>query len=785
MAQLAHLNRSHWQLPEPVDSSAAAALGLNPVLATLLAQRGLTTAAAVRAYLDHTWTWQPHHWSWPDLQTATARLVQAIETGEPMAIYGDYDADGVTATAVLYAFLRRLGANVVCHLPHRMHDGYGLNVAALDRLAEMGRRLVITVDNGVSAVAEIAHANRIGLEVIVTDHHTPPAELPAALAMVNPKCYDPELAVLAGCGVAWLLCRSLQRATGRGDADALLDIVAMGSVADQVPLTGINRHLVHRGLQQMHAGLRPGVRALLTRAGRDVDQPLTAQDIAFVIGPRLNAAGRLEHPQLAVDLLLAADDTEAERLAEQLEQLNQRRRLLTDEMTAHAQTMIDTDCDLSVDRVLVLGSASWHHGIAGIVAARLAETYQRPVIVCCQDGDVWRGSGRSPAWIDLHGLLKANEQWLARFGGHKQAAGCSLPLANLEPLRRGLNRTLRESLADLGAQRLDVDLTVPLATVSPALVEELGRLEPTGQGNPLPRFGATEVHVLEASLRGARSDVLIADLSDSTHAFRAVGLGAAGVMPLPERVDIVYRPEFNHFRGQTSVQLRLHGIGPAASLGAVETTPPPQEPTTTLPGPAPDLDVRDARHGAATLLQTTADREGWAVWMPGGHQAGSPVDDEASLTALPAATDLVLAGYPADEGALLRAIERTGARRLHLALPPLADDLMLAIDPAMMNQAYRQLKTLEGLALSELPGEQWPMPASLFPDVWQALREAGLVLIQGDRWHRLQPSGRVPLADLPTVQARSRRQTFWRWLAEADPDTIRTRLIELLAERPA
>jgi single-stranded-DNA-specific exonuclease len=781
VAHLILANHDRWQPAAITTRPDAGALGISPILADLLAIRGLTDTDAARQFLDRQWAWREAHWAWPELVRATERIAGAIQAGEPMAVYGDYDADGVTSSAVLLSFLTSLGADVIPYLPHRLHDGYGLSIPALDKLAAMGRKLVITVDNGVSAVAEIAHARQIGLDVIVTDHHTPPEVLPEPLAMVNPRLFDPELGILAGVGVAYWLCLSLQRYLGRGDADGLLDIVAIGSVADQVPLIGVNRHLVHRGLLQMAKTKRLGIQELLRRAGLDPQLPITARDIGFTIGPRLNAAGRLEHPQVAVDLLLAETEAQAAELANDLEALNQRRRHLTDEMTAHAHEMVRQACALDVDRFLTLWSPSWHHGVAGIVAARLVEAYDRPVLLLCQDGDVWKGSGRCPEWADLHGLLKANQEHLVRFGGHRQAAGCTVADAAKEALRQGLNRAMRDSLADLRTAPVPVDLVVPLSAIEPAFVDELAALEPLGQRNPSPRLATTGVRLLSASLRGAAGTTLIGDVTDGERSLRILGMGAQGVMPLPETVDLVYTPEWNTFRGETKLQLRLHAIG-----GETATPVAPTEPAPLLIPQADPLRVVDARQEmdrTAVWRQLLTDGESvvaWALVPPSvpdlvaePHRVVIGLGDQP----LPQAETLVLFDPPLSPPVLKRWLQETEAGRLLLLWP---EDRLVppGVDPPMLNVVYRQLKTLTGRSVDDVFRSNWPQGPEVFAVVWQALREAGLLLQDRQVWRLLRPDGaKIETRELPAVQRHEAMRRYWQALQAVTGEPLQAVLL--------
>ncbi len=541
-------------------------LGVSALFARLLLVRGVPDAAAARRFLGQ----DPSlldPWELPGMEAAAGRLLDALDAGERIVVYGDYDADGVTSTALLYSYLRRAGYNVTYFLPHRFEDGYGMNLHAVEELADHGARLIVTVDNGVSSVREVAHAQDLGMDVIVTDHHTPPAILPQPFAMLNPRLggCPAEMSGLAGVGVAFALAAALEQRSPSQGVEDLLDLVAIGSIADVAPLTGVNRTLVTAGLHRIATATRPGIRALADVAGVASIANMGAQDIGFRIGPRINAAGRMDHPEVALKLLLAEDGGEAETLAAELERLNRLRQETSKRIEAEAHAMVAAEVDLARAAVIVLAKDDWHRGIIGIVAARLVDAYQLPVILLGADGDKWKGSGRSPEAIHLFAALEACREHLDRFGGHAQAAGLALELDRLEAFRERLDAAVRtQTGGDRPQGPLMLDAEVSLAQVTPQLIRELLWLEPTGQGNPEPRLVLRRVQVLRQKQRGKDKNHLWLELRDGIEIREAVGFGMGALFPVPEVVDVAFTPEFNFWQGQARVQMRLHAVFPAS-----------------------------------------------------------------------------------------------------------------------------------------------------------------------------------------------------------------------------
>ena len=482
---------SVWQVQQADPrrtASLAAAIGAPGLLARVLVARGLDTPEKAMALLG-----QNAPLSDPfrlkDMDKAVARILRAIDEEEPMVVFGDYDVDGVTATALLYQHLRNMGAKVRCMLPSREGDGYGLSAAAVEKLAAKGYKLIVTVDNGISAVEEAALAARLGVDLVITDHHLPPETLPQAVAVVGPARPDDDspYKTLCGAGVAFKLCAALDGCAPEELLDFCGDLAAIGTVADVMPLVGENRTLVQAGLQVLQNPDRPGLLALIESAGLG-DKPLTAENISYALAPRINAAGRMGSPARALQLLLCEDWEQAQALAEDLNHCNQDRQAAEQKILEEVQAQLAADPSLLRDPVLLLWGEDYHPGVIGIVASRLVEKYGRPaVLVSIQNGE-GRGSGRSVAGFNLHAAISACGDILIRYGGHALAAGLSVDPAHLPELRRRLNDWARARCPVPPAPTLPLDLTVRLDEITVEDVESLSWLAPCGAGNPAPLF---------------------------------------------------------------------------------------------------------------------------------------------------------------------------------------------------------------------------------------------------------------------------------------------------------
>lgn len=557
--------------------------GLDPVLAQVLYARKVDTPDLVRAFLH-----PPEDAADPltlaDMPQAVERLVRALRDGEPIAVYGDYDADGVTATALLTLALRSLGGKVTPYIPDRFDEAYGLNEPALKRLRDEGNALVVTVDCGVRSVSEVVYAQGLGLDMVITDHHSVPSALPPAVAVINPKREDSAYPFreLAGVGVAYRLAQALYEAApgaglamrGAANPSEFLDLVAVGTVADIMPLLDENRALAQRGLARLRAAARPGIAALAEVAGIAANA-VDSIDIAFRLGPRLNAAGRLltkddndgqAGAHLALDLLLAEDPGEARELAERLDRVNAERQALLEAQLAHARKLLG---DAEGRPILYVYDREFQEGIVGLIASRLSDEFYRPTLVIHQgDGDEEsRGSARSIEGIHITRALDENADLLTRWGGHALAAGVTLPTANLDALQERLTAYCRAHLDGVGdGPKQRVDAIVGLEAITPETPVALAMLEPFGAGNPEPALASRGLIVKAARPVGRDGKHLRLYLSDGRRALPAIAfrLGhLAGSLAAGDSIDIVYRPTLNVWQGQTTLQLVVQAIRPA------------------------------------------------------------------------------------------------------------------------------------------------------------------------------------------------------------------------------
>ena len=425
-----------------------------------------------------------------DMDKACARILQAIDHEETIVVFGDYDVDGVTATALLYQHLKGMGANVKCMLPSREGDGYGLSKNAIQSIHEKGYPLIVTVDNGIAALDEADFAAELGVDLIITDHHLPHERLPRAVAVVDPRREDDTSPFkgLCGAGVAFKLCAALDGCPPEEMLEYCGDLAAVGTVADVMPLTGENRTLVKAGLRQLQQTDRPGFVALLDEVGL-TGKTVTAENVSYAIAPRINAAGRMDSAVTALQLVLCEDEDRAAELAHRLTEINAARQETEQEIVKAAQELLDAEPGILEDRVILLWGRDWHPGVIGIVASRLVEKTGRPVIVVSVDehGE-GKGSGRSVQGFNLHACIASCTDLLLRFGGHAMAAGLSVREENLPQLRRRLNEWAARECPVLHAPPLECDLSIRLDRVTVESVAALEKLAPYGAENPTPVF---------------------------------------------------------------------------------------------------------------------------------------------------------------------------------------------------------------------------------------------------------------------------------------------------------
>ena len=578
----------HWRLCEPAPAALLASTPEHPLLVQVLYNRGLRTRDEVAAFLQDSDAVRENPYRLRDMVPAVARIVRAIERGETMCVYGDFDADGVSATALLVTALQLAGGRAGHYIPDRVDEGYGLNVEAIERIAAKAS-LMITVDCGIRAVAEVAHAVGLGMDVIVTDHHSVGPLLPPALAVINPRRQDcpSKFDRLAGVGVAYRLAQAVLRAVAQQSWNeltperaaeieaSLLDLVAIGTVADLMPLLGENRSLVRRGLAQLNRTDRPGLEALIAQSGMRAGT-VDATAISFRLAPRLNAAGRLSHARLAYQLLRTADPTEAYTLATELEALNQQRRTLTADAQAIAeQQLAEQAANVAAHdgvvqpNIYIVASEHFLPGIVGLVAGKLVDRFYRPAVVIERGADEARGSARSIEEFDISRALDQVGHLLVRHGGHGRAAGFTVATARLPEFTAALRTVADQELsrhADLRPS-LRVDAAVDFADINWSLLEQFRRLEPTGNENPPPLLLCTGCRVREARVVGDGKHLrLILDRDAASPVLDAVAFGHgawASYLGAGSRIDAVFQLEANEWQARRTLQLNVVDLAAA------------------------------------------------------------------------------------------------------------------------------------------------------------------------------------------------------------------------------
>ena len=500
----------------------------------------------------------------PDLECAVQRLLQACRECQALAVCGDYDADGMTSTALLVGVLSRLGAKPQAAIPSRQSEGYGLNAAMVERLAEQGVKLLVTVDNGISAREALERAEALGLEVIVTDHHTIPPQRPPLLALLHPALTPPSSPYrgLAGVGLAYVLAAAVaERLRNPQALRTALDLFCIGTIADMAPLTGVNRRWLQEGLPQLHRSALPGLRALAELSGLE-DRPIDSQGVGFRLAPRLNAVGRLADPQLAVELLTTSDADRALELAERCEQLNRQRRELCDGIEAEANALVEADGDQR-PAFLLLAQNHWHHGVIGIVAARLVERWGLPVALLAGEGNGrLRSSVRAPEGFAVDAALQACSDLLERFGGHPAAGGFTVQATEVAALHERLNGLANDWLAGRDhALVVRPEALLPLEQIDRDFLQQLRRLEPFGAANPSPLFWARHCQVKrQRMLRGGH---LLLELAVPTGSLTAIAWRWSGPEPSSPTLDLAFRLKEDHWQGQPRLQLELEALRPA------------------------------------------------------------------------------------------------------------------------------------------------------------------------------------------------------------------------------
>ncbi len=545
------------------------ALDLEPLVAGVLATRGVLTEEDAGRFLAPSVDDLLDPLLMADMPKASARIAKAIRDKEPILVYGDYDVDGLSSTALMMQFLRYLGANPHVYVPNRAYEGYSFTAGGVASILESGARVVVSVDNGIASFAPVGELSAAGIDVIITDHHLPSDELPPAYAIVNPRRTDCAYPFkgLAGVGVAFKVAcavagqlseakrRSPEMSRFLGEAMAW---VALGTLSDMVPLVGENRILAARGLRAIPQSTSPGLRALCKVAEVKSDG-FSSEDVSFKLAPRLNAAGRLGRSDLSLALLTATDSVEADRLAKHLDELNLQRRQLDRSMFLSVQSEL---ASLSEDDPVVLHSDAWTTGLLGLVAGRIATQTGRPaVLISGKNGSPAKGSCRSVPGFDLHAALAECTEFLVQHGGHAMAAGFSLHVEQVPAFTRAFNAAWRRHRAQSsGPPPLSYDGELPLAALTPKLLAQIERLAPFGEGNRRPILGAHGVTVLESHRMGADKSHLSLEVGQGPASLRAVAFGRGDLaerLPRGALADLLFTPKFNTFRGRSTVELEL------------------------------------------------------------------------------------------------------------------------------------------------------------------------------------------------------------------------------------
>jgi single-stranded-DNA-specific exonuclease len=565
---------ARWILPEPPDEEAvrdlAAALSLPEIVCRLLLIRGYVSAEDAKLFLRPKLDRLHDPFSFLSMDKAVDRLARAVRDQEVVFIHGDYDVDGICSTTLLTRTIRGLGGKAMPFIPRRIEDGYDLSDAGVDAAIAAEAKVVVTCDCGTSAVSPVARLCRAGIDVIVTDHHLPGGELPDCLAVLNPKrsgCGYPDKD-LAAVGVAFKLALGLAKTLEKNDNFiwAMMDLVALATVADVAPLRGENRVFVRYGLKMLAETRNIGMRALIRAAGLDGKQ-LTAGRIGFILAPRLNAAGRLGHAIRGVELLLTEDEHQANAIARELEELNYKRQEIDRATLEEARERV---LQLDLDEVfgIVLADESWHPGVIGIVASRLVEEFGRPTILIALSGDQGKGSGRSISKFDLHGALGESKEFLLRYGGHRMAAGVTVARDQIGDFAARFNQVARSLLtAEDLVPEIRVDLEVSIDGMDQKIESLFRHFEPFGIGNPAPVLLARNVTIARPPRAVGRDGLKLA-LDTGTGSLEAIGWGFAPrvaefQLQPGSKIDIAFRLERDEYRGESYLQARIADIRPS------------------------------------------------------------------------------------------------------------------------------------------------------------------------------------------------------------------------------
>lgn len=559
------MNHLRWNLLPPVPAGHPVCnCGFSPLLVQLMYNRGLTDPAQIESFITSDSKLSGDPLLLPDIHQGINRIYQGLLSGEKIAVYGDFDVDGITGTAVLVQGLQALGGNITPYIPHRIREGHGLNSDALDYLKNEGMSLVITVDCGVTGISQVKRAKRQGLDIVITDHHTPLGELPDAIAVVDPKREDSKYPFneLAGVGVAFKFLEALYNGMGKEkEVENYLDLVALGTVADMMPLLGENRYLVKQGLKVLNTNRRPGIREISALAGINADT-IGSEEISWSLAPRLNAAGRLQHALTSYKLMVTESTEEALELSTVLEEQNAERQKMTGRSLAKAKEQVLAK---GISPILIASDPDYPPGIIGLVAGRLSEEFYRPAIVIKVGEKSSNGSCRSIPEFNIINALNECHDLMSDFGGHARAAGFTMPTKNLSKLEEKLNLMAEQQLAGLDLRpRLDIDAEMNLSQLGGDTYQSLQSLAPFGMGNPIPTFVSRSVEVVDCQTMGNNGGHLRLKLRQNNVNWEAVAFGLGECFKdMHSHIDIVYNLRLEHWRGEERLRLNIQDIAPS------------------------------------------------------------------------------------------------------------------------------------------------------------------------------------------------------------------------------
>ena len=561
------MTTKHWYKRPPPPAGFSKTLGVSPFQAHLLYNRGIRARSEAESFMAPSSSLLNDPLLLPDMSRGVSRLASAVASGETIGIFGDFDTDGIAGTALLTRALRDLGAPVTPYLPDRVKEGHGLSELAVRRLWDKGVSLLVTVDCGVDSASDVGLATSLGIDVIITDHHTLSGPIPPSCTLINPQRPDSEYPYphLTGAGMSFKLAQALYARLGRPDPEHLLEMAALGTVADVGPLTGENRYLVKEGIERLSATQNPGIRALATEAGLRLDA-MDAESLAFGIIPRLNSAGRVDHPSISLQLLTAESPDEARALAVRLEQKNAERRSLSDEGIKAAERQVAAESDTQgLPSIIMVGSSNWLPGVLGLIASSLAESYYRPTVAVSIGEETCRASARSIPEFDMVRALRECRDLFIRYGGHPRAAGFSAPTASLSELKRRL-----QAFGEGELDRIDLRPKIKVdCEVSPALFDErtmefIRSLAPFGEGNPAPVFLTRNAQVAEARRVGNDQQHLKLRIRHSGSSWSCIAFRQGDRLDSVDgRIDLVYTVGLDTWGDRTEVQLTVLDLAPA------------------------------------------------------------------------------------------------------------------------------------------------------------------------------------------------------------------------------